>query len=295
MKKIEGIIPALLTAFLENGDINEKTLRDYVNYNIEEMKVSGLYVGGSTGEAFLLSTKERALIYKIVAEETRGRVSLISMVGSINVREASELGLFAKSLGYDAISAVTPFYYGFSFPEIIEYYKIIIKESGMPMMGYFIPALTGTKFSLDQFKELLTLDGMFGIKFSSPDLYLLERIKYLLPNKTIYFGVDEQFISSLAFGIEGGIGSTYNVMGDQYIKLCSLYKNKEIEAAHIVQNNINNVTEVLLQVGVFQGLKEILHIEGIEASHCRKPFKRLKDEDKTLLLNTWSEYKKNKA
>lgn len=294
MKKIEGLVTALLTPFLENGDLDEKSLRDYVNYNIEEMKVNGLYVGGSTGEAFLLSTEERCRVYKIVSEETKGRVSLTSMVGSINIREACELGAFAKNVGYDAISAVTPFYYGFSFDEVLIYYKKIIKEAGMPMMVYFIPALTGMKFSLDQFKQLLTLDSVFGVKFSSPDLYTLERIRSLFPDKTICFGVDEQFISSLAFGVDGGIGSTYNVMGDQYAKICSLYAERDIEKACSVQKNVNSVTEMLLQVGVFNGLKAILHLEGMTKNSCREPFKPLTKEQESIISKTWAEYKKNK-
>ncbi|NJK16363.1 hypothetical protein GSQ51_21310, partial [Clostridioides difficile] len=40
---------------------------------------------------------------------------LIAQVGSVNLKEAVELAKFTTDLGYDAISAVTPFYYKFDF------------------------------------------------------------------------------------------------------------------------------------------------------------------------------------
>lgn len=59
MKNLKGIFSALLVSFNEDGTINEKGLRQIVRYNIDKMKVDGLYVGGSTGENFMLSTEEK--------------------------------------------------------------------------------------------------------------------------------------------------------------------------------------------------------------------------------------------
>ena len=41
-------------------------------------------------------------------------VNLIAQIGSLDLNEAIELGKYATELGYDALSAVTPFYYPFS-------------------------------------------------------------------------------------------------------------------------------------------------------------------------------------
>lgn len=59
MKNLKGIFSALLVSFNEDGSINEKGLREIVRYNIDKMKIDGLYVGGSTGENFMLSTAEK--------------------------------------------------------------------------------------------------------------------------------------------------------------------------------------------------------------------------------------------
>ena len=62
---MKGIYSALLTSFDREGNINEKGIREIVRYNIDKMKVDGLYVGGSTGENFMLSTDEKKEIFGI--------------------------------------------------------------------------------------------------------------------------------------------------------------------------------------------------------------------------------------
>ena len=114
-RDLKGLYSALLVAFDENGNINEKGLRQIVRHNIDVCKMDGLYVGGSTGENFMLSTEEKKRIFEIAKDEAKDDITLIAQVGSINLKESVELAKFVTDLGYDAISAVTPFYYKFSF------------------------------------------------------------------------------------------------------------------------------------------------------------------------------------
>ena len=115
---MKGIYSALLVSFDKEGNINEKGLRQIIRHNIDNCKVDGLYVGGSTGENFMLSTDEKKEIFKIAKDEVKDQVKLIAQVGSIDLKEAVELAKYTTELGYDAISAVTPFYYKFDFAEI---------------------------------------------------------------------------------------------------------------------------------------------------------------------------------
>ena len=125
---MKGIYSALLVSFDENGNINEKGLRQIVRHNIDVCKVDGLYVGGSTGENFMLSTDEKKRIFEIAKDEAKNDVKLIAQVGSVNLKEAVELAKFVTELGYDSLSAVTPFYYKFDFEEIKHYYETIVNS-----------------------------------------------------------------------------------------------------------------------------------------------------------------------
>ena len=151
---MRGIFSALLVSYNEDGSINEKGLREIIRHNIDNMKVDGLYVGGSTGENFMISTEEKKRIFEIAKDEAKDQIKLIAQVGSINVYESVELAKFATALGYDAISAVTPFYYKFSFNEIKDYYNTIINSVNNRLIIYSIPFLTGVDMTVEQFGEL---------------------------------------------------------------------------------------------------------------------------------------------
>ena len=75
---MKGIYSALLVSFDKDGNINEKGLREIIRHNIDVCKIDGLYVGGSTGENFMLSTDEKKRIFEIAMNEAKGQVKLIA-------------------------------------------------------------------------------------------------------------------------------------------------------------------------------------------------------------------------
>ncbi|MGL4865875.1 MAG: N-acetylneuraminate lyase [Cetobacterium sp.] len=276
---MKGIYSALLISFHENGDLDEKGTRNIVRYNIDVMKVDGLYVGGSTGENFMISTEMKKRIFEIVKDEAKNDVKLIAQVGSIDLYEAIELGKYATSLGYDSLSAVTPFYYKFDFEEIKNYYMTIVNETNNNMIIYSIPFLTGVNMSVDQFGELLCHEKIIGIKFTAGDFYLLERVRKTFPNKLIYAGFDEMLLPAVALGVDGAIGSTYNVTGKIAKEIFKLVQEGDLLLAREKQTYLNDIIEAILKNGLYQTIKEILKLKGVEAAgYCRLPMKKLSAE-----------------
>ncbi len=91
---------------------------------------------------------EREQVLEIVAEEAKGKIKLIAHVGCVSTAESQQLAASAKRYGFDAVSAVTPFYYPFSFEEHCDHYRAIIDSAdGLPMVVYNIPALSGVKLT----------------------------------------------------------------------------------------------------------------------------------------------------
>ena len=292
MKNCKGILSALMTPFDKNGKIDETVLRSYIRHNIDTMKVDGLYVGGSTGEALLTSTKERMDILEIVKDEVKGKVSLIAHVGSLNIDEAITIAQKAEELNYDMISSVTPYYYPFSFENVKIYYETILKETNKtPFVIYFIPFLANSKISLDQFGELFENDRVAGIKYTSSDLYLLERVVKNYPNKQLWAGFDELLIAYASYGLDSGIGSTYNIQAPFAKKILTHVKNKELDKALEVQQKMNDVIDVLLKVGIYPALKECLsYYNNVGYGYCKKPFGTISESDKKILREMFDKY-----
>ncbi|MCR8968805.1 N-acetylneuraminate lyase [Facklamia sp. 7083-14-GEN3] len=281
-KEIKGIISALLVPFDSEGKVNEAGLRQVVRHNIDNMKVNGLYVGGSTGENFLLDTAIKKQIFEIVKDEVKDQVKLIAQVGGPNVYEAIELGKYATDLDYDAISAVTPFYYKFSFDEVKQYYKDITEAVDNDLIIYSIPVLTGINMGMAEFKELFELKNIIGVKFTAADFFLLERLRKAFPDVLIYSGFDEMLYPAAIYHVDGAIGSTYNVNGLRARGILEAVKVGDHEKALKLQNESNDLIEAVLANGLYPTLKRILQLQGADKGEflSRKPMASMTAEQK---------------
>lgn len=279
--KFKGIFTALVTPFDKNDKVNEKALEKLVKDNVSK-GVSGFYVCGSTGEPFLMSTDERKQVMEIV-KACAGDKTLIAHVGSLNEKEACELGEYANKLSYDMVSSVTPYYYKFSFSEIKNYYLRVAESAGLPMLAYYIPALSGVTLGVNDISSILGDDRFGGIKYTSNDYYTFEQIKTAFPDKIAYSGYDEMYIAGLSMGADGAIGTTYNFMADKFVKLTKLFSEGKVEEAREVQKQANRIIAILCKIGVIPATKEVLNQMGFDIGICRRPFGEITDEDKALI------------
>ena len=287
---LKGIYSALLTSFDANGVIQEQGVREIIRHNIDAMGIDGLYVGGSTGENFMISTDEKKQLFRIAKDEVGNRVKLIAQVGSVNVKESVELAQFVTDLGYDAISAVTPFYYKFSFAEIKEYYNTIINSVDSRLIIYSIPALTGVNMNVAQFGELFENEKIVGVKFTAPDFYLLERLRNAYPEHLIYAGFDEMMLSAAVLDVDGAIGSTFNVNGPRARELFHAAQAGDIKTALELQHVTNDLITAILDNGLYSTIKELLELQGVHAGYCRRPMASATAEQKTRAKEIYSQF-----
>lgn len=113
IKAFKGVIPAVLTVFDKEENIDEVGMRQLVSFLIDK-GVNGLYLTGSTGEGFTMTSEERKKVVEIVIDETAGRVPVVVHVGAIGTKISIDLAKHAESVGADGISSVPPFYWKFN-------------------------------------------------------------------------------------------------------------------------------------------------------------------------------------
>jgi N-acetylneuraminate lyase len=280
-----SIFAALLTPFDELGKVNPRGVAPLVDYILSK-GVHGLYASGSTGESILQSREERAELLIALAEYARGKCTLIAHVGAASTADAVSLAETSKSLGYDAVSAIPPYYYKHNFDDIRLYYQAIADAADLPVIIYNIPSLTGANLTTQKLLSLLQDNRISGCKFTANDLFQFQQLRQKAPGKKFYFGTDEMFLGATAMGADGGIGSTYNLIGDFYFKIEIAVKNGDIEYARTLQGKANELIEILLQTGVISGLKHALNKMGIPVGTCRAPFSS-PNSDVLQLLDLW--------
>lgn len=271
LKKFKGLFSALLTPFNKDGSIKLESIKDLVEFNIKN-GIDGFYVGGSTGEGLLLTNEEREAVFKCVKEAAGDRVTLIAHVGTISTDSAIEMAKCAENLGYDAISAVAPFYYGFPLEAILGYYQDIANSTSLPMIIYNFPNSSGFSLTKDIANDLFKNEKFIGIKHTSSDMFALQKFKHLDRDIVVYNGFDETLLAGLAMGADGAIGSTYNFMGKKFKKIMNDFLSGDLKAAQKGQNEADEIITEMCKYGVFQSEKAILTELGVDMGECRKPF-----------------------
>ena len=176
---LNGVMPAMITSFNKDENINKEGIRKTVNYLVSQ-NVHGLYITGSTGETFLMSPDEKKEVIDIIVEEVNGRVPVIAHIGSIGTKITIELGQHAEKSGVDALSALPPFYYDFSNNEIYNYYNDISNSSNLRIIVYNISQ--ANLMDLDTLKKLASIKNIKGVKYTAPTHFNFSKIKKEISN-----------------------------------------------------------------------------------------------------------------
>ena len=281
-KKLKGIMPALMTAFDTSTESISKENTAALVKKLKSAGVNGFYVGGSSGEMVLCSVKERMELLETV-KEASGDLTVIAHTGAMSTADAILLSRHAESVGADAISSVTPLYYKYSFREIKHYYSRLCEAVSVPVIIYNIPALTGTALDFRQLSELLSIDGVGGMKFTSSDFFLLNRLKQEFPDKVFYNGCDEMLLSGLSAGADGGIGTTYNFMPEMFLSIYELFNNGRMKEANAVQSMANKIIAEIVSRGTLSASKQMINFSGLDYGVCREPLLPLDETAKNEL------------
>lgn len=279
MKDLRGIYPALPTPMHPDGAVNYAALRELVDF-VMAQGVDGLYVGGSTGESFLLSEVERLRIAETVLAHAAGRVKVIVHTGAGGTDGALRLSKHARANGADAISSVPPIYFKYTNDELIAYYLELIEGADLPLVVYNIPAFTGINMTQGPIAELFKHPRVVALKHTNTNMYELERVLAHNPALLALNGYDEAFLSGLAMGAGGMIGSTVNFMARKFIALQTAFHSGDNGEALRLQREANEIIETLVDVGVFNAVKYALTLRGVDCGNCRGPFKPLDERSK---------------
>lgn len=280
--ELKGIVPALVTPFDRDGNVNYEELKKLVRLLLEE-GADGFYVTGSTGECFLLTDEERIRITSVVAETVEGKVPVIAHVGKIGAKQAAYLARESQNAGASAVSSVPPFYYDFKFEEIVRYYAAISDSVDVPVVVYNFPQYSGVTINASNLAQIMEHGRVGGLKYTDSNLYELERIRTSYPELKIMFGQDEAFLYSLPVGVDGAIGSTYNFMLKKYKRILNAYREGKMQEAEAIQHEACRIIDRLLCVRDITAVKYLLGRKGISCGNCRLPFSPITEQEKKLL------------
>lgn len=250
-KKLEGIIPAVITPLEENGKIDFKLLEKQVSY-LSSAGAHGFFVNGSTGEGPYLTIREKIEAFKLVKEVAEGRQFLCAACLQPSTSLVLEEIKAYEKLEPDFIAAVTPYYYSVSQKVIKAHYQQIAKSSHCPVIIYNIPQNTHNTIELDTILELALSHDFVGTKDSSGDFIRFARAMYREGRPSDFSwiqGEDLLDAPSLFVGANGLVTGLGNVWIDPYIELYREKKQGNLEKLNEVQKKINKLYKVITVTG----------------------------------------------
>ncbi|QEW08809.1 N-acetylneuraminate lyase [Streptococcus sp. LPB0220] len=283
LKKYEGVIPAFYACYDENGEVSPERVRALAQYHIDK-GVQGVYFNGSSGECIYLSVEDRKLILENVMAVAKGKLTVIAHVACNNTKDSVELAKHAESLGVDAIAAIPPIYFRLPAYSIARYWNDMSKAApNTDFIIYNIPQLSGTTLTRDLYAEMRKNPRVIGVKNSSmPTQDIQMFVADGGDDHIVFNGPDEQFISGRVIGAKAGIGGTYGVMPDLFLKLNELIKESDFETAKELQYAINDVIYKMVsgRANLYAVIKEILRLnEKLDLGSVRAPLEPLHEED----------------
>lgn len=263
LKKYEGVIPAFYACYDDQGEISPERVRALVEYFLEK-GVQGLYVNGSSGECIYQSVADRKLILEEVMAVAKGKLTIIAHVACNNTKDSMELARHAESLGVDAIATIPPIYFRLPEYSIAQYWNAISAAAPhTDFVIYNIPQLAGVALTPSLYTEMLKNERVIGVKNSSMPVQDIQTFAALGGEDHLVFnGPDEQFLGGLLMGARAGIGGTYGVMPELFLKLNQLIADKELERAKELQFTINTIIGKLTAAhgNMYSVIKEVLKI-----------------------------------
>ena len=271
MFKPEGIFPALVTPFTDDGKaVDEERLRTLVSHCLE-LGVHGVVPCGTTGEFVNLTTEEKRRVIKIVIDEVNGRVPVIAGTGASGTDQTVEMTRYAKDAGATAALIVTPFYLKPADRGIYEHYYTIANEVDMPIILYNIPQCTGLDLPWQMVEDLAQIPNIVGVKDSSGQLkFILAVLEKVRDKINVLCGHDEVVVAGLAAGCSGAILASANVIPDIWIQVYDHVKKGELQQARELQYKVQKIARIIASSGAV-GTKEALNMMKIKVGPVRKP------------------------
>ena len=287
LEKYRGVIPAFYACYDEEGEISAERTEALALHFLKK-GVKGLYVNGSSGECIYQSVEDRKKVLEHVMKAVGGKLTIIAHVACNNTKDSVELAAHAEKLGVDAIAAIPPIYFHLPDHAIADYWNDISAAAPhTDFVIYNIPQLAGVALSPSLFKKMRENPNVIGVKNSSMPVQDIQIFKALGGEDSIVFnGPDEQFVGGRLMGADGGIGGTYGVMPELFLKMDEYIRAGEAEKAIPIQYAVDEIISALCAGygSMYAIIKEVLKKrEGIDIGGVRKPQAGVISEDQAVI------------
>ncbi len=228
MTMLHGCGTALVTPFLATGALDEKALREFVEWQVAQ-GVQFVVPCGSTGEAATLTLEEHRRVVEVVVDQVRGRMPVVAGAGSNDTQKAIALSRDMKAIGATHLLHVTPMYNKPPQRALLAHFRAIADGCDLPIVLYNVPGRTAVNLEARTCLELARDPRFVAVKEASGNI---AQIADILRERPESFGVlsgdDGLTVPVMALGGEGIISVVSNIVPHLVTSLCSAFMRGDL-------------------------------------------------------------------
>ncbi len=226
-----GSLVALVTPMDVAGNIDWSSLRDLVDWHLQE-GTHGIVAVGTTGESATLDVKEHIEVIAKVIDQVQGQVPIIAGTGANSTREAIEWTVEAEQYGADAALLVTPYYNRPTQEGLYEHHAAVAKAAKIPQILYNVPSRTACDMLPDTVARLSKISNIVAIKEATGNIQRgIEILEKADRDFSLYSGDDGSFLELFEIGATANISVTANVAPRKMSEICNKALDGDFHAA----------------------------------------------------------------
>ena len=282
IRNYRGIIPAIACPFTADHKIDEPALRKLAAWLASQPGVVAVMTNGHTGEVFSLTPKERAQVTKIVADELKGRMPVISSIVCEGLADAREHATMAREAGAAGLDVMPPHHwlrFGFRPAHVTEYFEAIASV-GLDLIAHVYPAWTRASYSTATMAELAKLPYVQAFKVGQRDMNKyaadIAAVRAADPGKAILTCHDEYLLASMVQGVDGALVGFATFIPGLINDLWEAVKAGDLQRAMAVQALITPLKDAVYGGGEPTGeaharMKAGMYLAGVIDSPAVRP------------------------
>lgn len=267
----QGSAVALVTPFLENGEIDYEGMRELVRFHLEH-GTDAIVSMGTTGEVSTSRDDEHIEAIRVVVEEVAGRIPVIAGTAINDTRHSITLSRMAEDVGADGLLLVTPYYNKGTAYGLYEHFRQIAESVQIPSILYTVPGRTAVHLSVDLVRKLSEVPNIVGIKDATGNLSYTTAIRQATsPDFAIYSGNDDVIVPLMSVGGSGVISVLANALPQETHDMVAACLEGDYERARSIQLALYPFIEALFVEVNPVPIKAALNLLGLPSGGLRLP------------------------
>ena len=281
-----GVFPALTTKFTADDKLDLPLFEKNLHAQLDA-GVNGVVLGGTLGEASVLTTEEKETLVKFAIEKINGKVPVVINIAEGSTREALQQAAYAKAWGAQGIMILPPMRYKSDHRETVTYFKTVADSTDLPIMIYNNPVDYKIEVTLDMFDELQMCSNINAIKESTRDVTNVTRLINRFGDRyKILCGVDPLAMEELILGADGWVAGLVCAFPKETVDIFNLVKAGKIAEATKIYRWFMPLLELDIHPKLVQYIKLAEAQAGIGSEYVRAPRLTLVGKEREEVLKT---------